>query len=71
MRLNGPQAKICYKSDSNRLLINFFDPKSSPDLIEIVATIQIQTRMWSKKSIHIKNSSNLIKFLIKFDFIDK
>ena len=28
MRSNRPQAKYCFKSDSIRLLIDFFDPKS-------------------------------------------
>ena len=31
MRCNRPQAKFRFKSDSNRVLIDFFDPKSSPD----------------------------------------
>ena len=61
MQLNRTQAKICFKSDSNRLLINFFDPKLSPDLIKIIVTIRIWTRICSKKSIYIQNSSNLIK----------
>ena len=26
MQFNQPKAKICFKSDSNRLLIDFFDP---------------------------------------------
>ena len=40
MRLNRPQAKIRFKSDSNHLLINFLDTKLSPDLIDIIATIE-------------------------------
>ena len=37
MQLNQPNAKICIKSDSNWLLIDFFDTKLSPDVIKIVA----------------------------------
>ena len=52
---NHPQAKFHFKSDSNLLLIDIFNPKSSPKSIKIVATMQIRTRIWSKKSIYIKN----------------
>ena len=45
MRSNQPQAKFRFKSDSNHPLIDFFDPKSLPDLIEIVAMIRIGTRI--------------------------
>ena len=64
---NRPQAKFCFKLDSNHLLIDFFDPKSSLDLIEIVATIQIRTRIWSKKLVYIKNWST---FLIQINLFD-
>ena len=40
MRSNRPPAKIRFKSYSN-ILIDFFDPKLSPDLIKIIAMIQI------------------------------
>ena len=36
MPSNRPPTKICFKSYLNQILINFFDLKSSPDLIEIV-----------------------------------
>ena len=55
MWFNRPQAKIHFKSDSNHLLIDFFDPISavwstgSDDLIWIL-------------TIYIKNKSNSINF---------
>ena len=61
MQLNRPQAKIRFKLVSNRLLIYFFDSISLPDLIKIVGTVQIRTRIRLKKSICIENSSNLIE----------
>ena len=61
MWLNRPKAKICFKSDSNQLLIDFFAPKSSPDSIEIVATIQIWTHILNPNLIYIENWSKLIK----------
>ena len=61
MQSNRPQAKFHFKSDSYRVLIDFFDPKSLLYLIKMVATIQIRTRIWSKKSIFIENSLNLIE----------
>ena len=63
MQLNRPKAKICFKLDLNRLLVDFFDPKSSPDLIKILATIWIRTQILNPNSIYIKNWSNLIKMV--------
>ena len=48
MRLNRPKAKIRFKSDSNRLVIDFFDPKLSLDLIEIIAGFNQNRRDDSK-----------------------
>ena len=50
LRSNRPQAKFHFKSDSNRLLINFFDPKSLPDLMKIVPMIQIRTSQFKSKN---------------------
>ena len=66
MQLDQPPAKIRSKSDSNRLLIDFFDPISA--VRSIVATISIRIRAFistyrsnfnRKRSIFIKNWSNL------------
>ena len=61
MRLDQPPAKIRCESDSNRLLINFFDPISA--VRSIVATISIQNpdHYMESSSILIKKWSNLIK----------
>ena len=64
MWLNRPKAKICFKSDSNQLLIDFFAPKSSPDSIEIVATIQIWTHIWNPNLIYINFYQKLVNFVI-------
>ena len=59
MRSNQPQDKfflIGFKSSFNWLFRS-----------EIVATIQIRTRIWSKMSIYIKNRST---FLIEIDFFN-
>ena len=44
MRSNQPPAKIGFKLYSNRILINFFDPKSSPDFIRFVVTIKFNQK---------------------------
>ena len=54
MRSNPPKVKICFKSDSNRLLIDFFDPISADRSTRRNDSILIRT-------IYIKNSSILIK----------
>ena len=59
MGLNQPKAKIRFKSDSNQLLIDFFNPKSLPDLIEIDATIRIWTQISNLNSIYIVFDKNL------------
>ena len=43
MRLNQPQANICFKSDSNRLLIDFFYPISAVRSTRGDDLIRIQT----------------------------
>ena len=56
--------------DSNRLLIDIFDPKLLSDSIDIVATIQILTQISNPNPIFIKNWSNLIEIGQKWtDFI--
>ena len=56
--------------DWNRLLINFFDPKSSLDSIKIVATIRIRTQTSNPNSICIENWLNLIEIGRKWtDFV--
>ena len=52
-------------SNSNRRLINIFDPNSSPYLIKIVATIWIRTQILNLNLNMIKNIYNLIKNLLK------
>ena len=44
MRLNGPKAKICFKLDSNRLLIAFFDPIPAVRFNRRNNSIQIRTQ---------------------------
>ena len=61
MRSNRLPVLNRFKMDSNWLLIEIFNPKLSPDSIEIVATIPIQTQIWNLNSIYIKNWSNLIE----------
>ena len=56
--------------DSNRLLIDFFNPKSSPDYIKIVATIQIRTQIPIPNSISIdlyQKLANFILFIVIFN----
>ena len=60
MRSNQPGLKFRLKSWSNRLLINFCNPKSSAYLIQIIATIQIWTLNYNLNSNMIKKL-NLIK----------
>ena len=47
--------------DWNWLLIDFFDPKLSPDSIKIVAMICIRTQILNPNLIFIENWSNLIE----------
>ena len=61
MRLDQPPAKIRSKSDSNRLLINFFDPISAIRSIVGTITIQNPDHYIKSNSILIKKWSNLIK----------
>ena len=50
-----------FKSDSNWLLIDISDPKSSTKSIKISGTIQIWIQILNPNSIYINNWSNLIK----------
>ena len=61
MLSNRPQAKICFKSDLNRLLIDFFDPISAVRSTRRDNLIRIQTIYIKNSSILIKNSLILIK----------
>ena len=61
MPLNQPKAKICFKSDSNRLLINFFDPIPAVRFNRSDNSIQIQTQILNLNWNYIKNWLNLIK----------
>ena len=61
MRLNPPWAKFCLKLDSNRLLINFYDPIIAAGYTRRNDSIQIWKRIRSKKSIYINNQSKLIE----------
>ena len=80
MRSNWPQAKIRLKSDSNRRLINFFDPNSWNQIESSRQNRLNLVRFISKNLNYIKNRLNLIEnvkfiqkssrfwpFLIKFD----
>ena len=51
MRLDRPQAKFRLKSDSNHLLIDFFDPISAAQFTRRDDLIRIQTRIRLKSSI--------------------
>ena len=61
MRFDRPWAKFRLKSDSNRLLIDLFDPISAAQYTRCDDLIGIPTKIRSKKSIYIKNQSKLIK----------
>ena len=61
MRSNRFLVRFRLKSDSNYNLIDFFNPKSSYYLIEIIATIRIRTRNSNPNLNMIENLSNLIK----------
>ena len=63
MQFNRTQAKFCVESDFNCHLIDIFDPNLSPSLIQIVPTIQIQTRISNLNSNMNNNIPNLIKNL--------
>ena len=71
MQSNPPQAKFCLISDSNRLLINFFDPISGVQFTRRDDSIQIRTRIRSKKSIKIDFFDLVIDFFdLLIDFFD-
>ena len=68
MRLDRGRPEIRSRSYSNRLLIDFFDPNSVRESIEIVATIRnigpnlnLTSNLYQKKSNLIGNSSILIE----------
>ena len=61
MQFNRPKAKICFKSDSNLLLIDFFDPISAVQLNRPNVSIRIRTQISNPNSIYIKNWSNSIE----------
>ena len=44
MRLNRPKAKICFKLNTNWLLTDFFDPKSSPDLLDSISDTNFKSK---------------------------
>ena len=58
---NRPQAKFCLQSDSNSLLIDFFDPISAVRFTRRDDSIWIRTRIRSKKLIYIKNQLKFIE----------
>ena len=65
MGSNWPQAKFCLKSDSNHVLIDFFDPISAARFTRRHDSIWIRTIIISKNLIYIKknqNRSNAIEF---------
>ena len=64
MQSNRPQVKFCFKSDSNGILIDFFDPISAAWYTRRDDSIQIWIIVISKESIYIKNwnRSNSINF---------
>ena len=51
MQSNRPQAKICFKSYFNRLLIDPFDPNLKPDFYSSRQNRLNRVRLKSKKSI--------------------
>ena len=61
MRSNPPQVEICFKSDLNHLLIDFFDPIPAVQSTRCDDSIRILTIYIENTSIYIKNWSNLIK----------
>ena len=61
MRLDRPRAKFLLKSDSNRRLIDLFDPILAAGFTHCENLIQNWSRIRTKKSIYIKNQSKLIK----------
>ena len=58
MQFNQPKARICFKLDSNWLLIKFFYPISGVCRDD---SIQIQTQISNLNLIYIKNWSNTIE----------
>ena len=61
MRFNRPQAKIHFKSDSNRVLIDFFDLISTVRFNRRDDTIRIRTQISNPISNYIENWSNLVE----------
>ena len=57
MRSNRPQAKYCFKSDSNRLFVNFFDPISAVQFNSCDDLIQIGTINIKQNSIYNEKES--------------
>ena len=57
MQSNGPPAKFRFKSDSNCLLINFFDPISAVRFNRRDDSIRIRTINRSQNSIYIEKES--------------
>ena len=55
MRFNRPQAKIHFKLDSNRVLIDFFDPISAVRFNRRDDTIRIRTQISNPNLNYIKN----------------
>ena len=62
MRSNWPQAKFCFKSVSNRILIDFFDPISAAQYTPHDNSIRIWIVVISKKLIYIKKELKEIEF---------
>ena len=64
---NQPQTKICFKSDWNLLLINFFDLISAVRFARHDDSIQIRTINRLSNSIYIKNNQNRSILIDLFD----
>ena len=62
MLSDRPQAKFCFKSDLNRILIDFFDWIAAARYTRRDDVIQIRIVIISKKSIYIEKESILIEF---------
>ena len=61
MRLNRPPVLICFKSYSNRLLIDFYDLNLAADFTRRDDPIRIRIRILSLDSIYVENWSNCIE----------
>ena len=68
MRLNRPPVKIHFKSKSNRVFIDFYNPNLEADFTRCDDTIRIRTIYIDSSSIYIKNWSNL--FVIWLIYIE-